>query len=177
MSIERILSVSTLLQMIEVLRGIIDDYRQQAATDFQFQTSKIEHVFSRMKENAESFVRENMTKRALLWNWLSSTRWNKFKSEFEQRVNESIDANVSQCITDLCGWLVNRWDRAIHQLNAMVAASSLRSPEKHRHVDVDFSRSREQILQQLQSQSSNVNSSSNESQNIFVFLAKGSSEK
>lgn len=109
-----------------------------------------------MTENLEEFLLENIQLSRLISTLFSPSYSSEFKVQFNQRVNRNIEEDINQSIVQLCDWLLERSNRTIQQLDKSLNTSSIHSKEKSQNVDLDFSRSRQQILHQLQSQSSNV---------------------
>ena len=109
-----------------------------------------------MTENLEEFILENIQLSRLISTLFSPSYSSEFKVQFNQRVNRNIEEDINQSIVQLCDWLLERSNRTIQQLDKTLSTSSLHLKEKTQNVDLDFSRSRQQILHQLQSQSSNV---------------------
>lgn len=138
---------------------MIEEYRRQMSEDFKFQTNKIDNIFFRMTENLEEFLLENVQLSRFLQILFKPSSSAELKVQFNHRVNQNIEEDINQCIRHLCDWLFDRSNRTVHQLQKHLNSSSIHFRQEHRkqnEIDLDFSRSREQILVQLQSQSENV---------------------
>ena len=150
-------------KVLAVLRGVIDDYRQQMSGDFKFQTEKIDNIFFRMIDNMEEFLLEYVQISRLIPTLFSSSSASDLKVQFNNRVNKNIEQDVNQCISHLCDWLLDRSNRTVQQLHKHVNTTSSLPGRKQETgfslnsgVDADFTASRQQILYQLQTQSQNV---------------------
>ena len=135
--------------------------------DFKFQLNKIDNIFFRMIDNMEEFLLEYIQLSRLIPTLFSTSSSSELKVQFNNRVNKNIEEDINQCISHLCDWLLERSNRTVQQLNKHLH-SSLTDVRKQENpsrnvtdgistkVDVDFSISRQQILNQLQSQCQNV---------------------
>ena len=156
-----------LLQALSVLNHDIDEYRRQMLDDFKFQLNKIDNIFFRMIDNMEEFLLEYIQLSRLIPTLFSTSSSSELKVQFNNRVNKNIEEDINQCISHLCDWLLERSNRTVQQLNKHLHSSltdvrKQENPSKNvtdgisTKVDVDFSISRQQILNQLQSQCQNV---------------------
>lgn len=146
-----------------MLNNDIDEYRRQMFDDFKFQLNKIDNIFFRMIDNMEEFLLEYIQLSRLLPTLFSTSSSSELKVQFNNRVNKNIEEDINQCISHLCDWLLERSNRTVHQLNKHLHSSLTNTRRQEQtsdgmttKADVDFSISRQQILNQLQSQCQNV---------------------